>query len=76
MYPKNCSRCAKHSVHELIVVDLNPTITVGIQLLEGLCDSLDHNTSPDEAVERNAGRGTMMTGCTWASGFDIYPERG
>jgi len=38
-------------VHELIVVDLDPPIPVGVNLLERLRQLLDHDASPNESVE-------------------------
>ena len=70
------SRRTQDSVHELIVVDLNPTVTVGIQPLEGLGNSLDNNTCPNKSVKCDTRRGSMVTWCGYAGSFDIYPEIG
>jgi len=56
-------------VHELVVIDLNPPITIGIEPSERLAELLDNDTSADEAVEANARwRPTILTdrGC-----FDV-----
>lgn len=44
-------------MHELVVVDLDPTIPVGINLLERLGQLLDDDTSPDESIEGDSGLG-------------------
>ena len=70
-------RCTEDGVHELIVADLHPTISIGIQLLEGLRKGLDHDTSPDETIERDAGgRGVGSRNRRRSSFVNIYPENG
>lgn len=65
---------AEDGVHELVVVDLDPAVTVGIELLEGLGESLDHDARAHEAVERDARRRTAD--CSSAGSFvNIYPDR-
>ena len=50
---------AENGAHELVVVDLNPSIPVGVEPLEGLRQSLDHDARANEAVEGDSwGRGT------------------
>jgi hypothetical protein len=44
-------REAKHSVHKLIVVDLDPSITIGVDLAKGLAELLDNNASADKAIK-------------------------
>ena len=64
-------------MHELVVADLHPTISIGIQLLEGLRKGLDHDTSPDETIERDAGgRGVGSRNRRRSSFVNIYPENG
>jgi hypothetical protein len=48
------SRQAQHDLHELIIVDLNPPIAVGVETFERLGDLLDDDTRPHEPVERDA----------------------
>ena len=56
------SRKTKNGLHELIIVDLNPSITIGIQPLKGLGKLLDDNVGTDKSVKRNSKRGTS-NGC-------------
>lgn len=51
-----CSGCAENSAHELIVVDLDPSIAVGVESLEGLRQGLDNDARAHEAVEGDSGR--------------------
>lgn len=51
------SRQAQHSMHELLVVDLQPPVAVRVELLERLRDLLDDDARAHEAVERDALRG-------------------
>ena len=46
---------AEHGLHELIVVDLDPAVAIGVEPLEGLGEGLDDDTGANEAVERDAG---------------------
>ena len=71
-YHSITSRKAKNSQHELIIVDLDPSIMIGIQLLEGLGKLFDDNTSSDKSVKRDSSTSTYSSACS----FDIYPVRG
>jgi hypothetical protein len=68
------SRKTKNSLHKLIIVDLNPSITIGIQPSKGLGKLFDNNTCANKSVKRNPRRRTSSR-CGGGS-FDIYPERG
>ena len=68
-------RCTEDGVHELLVVDLHPSVAIGVELLERLREGLDHDARTHEAVERDAGgRGSRHN---WRRGFlNIYPRSG
>lgn len=66
------SRRAEDSAHELLIIDLDPTIAVGIKPLERFRKGLDNDARAHEAIEGDAGWGRarhLNTG----SYFDIYP---
>ena len=63
-------------MHELLVVDLHPSVAVRVELLERLRDLLDDDTRAHEAVERDPLRGRAVA-CTWARTCgEVYPARG
>jgi hypothetical protein len=68
------SRKTENSLHELIIVDLNPSITISIQPSKGLAKLLDNDTGTNKSVKRDSRWRTAST--TRCRGFDIYPERG
>lgn len=61
-------------MHELIIVDLDPSITIGIQPLEGLAKLFDDDTCTDKSVKRDSR--WRATSSTNGSTFDVYPEEG
>ena len=65
-------------MHELLVVDLHPSVAVGVELLEGLGDLLDHDARAHKAVERDpaGGGGTMVTLARPSALMKTYPKRG
>ena len=68
-------RCTEDGVHELVVVDLHPSVAVGVELLERLRERLDDDARAHEAVEGDAGRRTV--GTSYSRGFtNIYPDTG
>ena len=70
------SRQAQHGVHELLVVDLHPSVAVRVELLERLRDLLDDDARAHEAVERDPLRGRAVA-CTRARTCgEVYPARG
>ena len=56
--------------HELVVIDLNPPITIGVEPSERLAELFDNDTSADEAVECNAGWGSTILANRRC--FDVY----
>lgn len=64
---------AQDGVHELIIVDLDPSIPIIIQLLEALAELLDDNTSTDESIKGDSRR-RAATRCGLVGW--IYPGRG
>ena len=49
-------RKAEDSVHELVVVDLDPSIAVGIELPKALAKLLNNNASADKSVKGDTRR--------------------
>jgi hypothetical protein len=49
-------------VHELVVVDLDPSIAVGIELPKALAELLNNNASTDKSVERDPRRRSTPRG--------------
>lgn len=66
------SRKRQNGLHELIVVDLDPSIPIAVQLGERLADLLDHDAGPDESVEGNTRSGSVT--CGHPAGFNILPS--
>ena len=62
-------RCAENGAHELVVVDLNPSIAVGVEPLERLRQGLDDDTCAHEAVEGDSGWGAVPGARRRARGY-------
>ena len=66
-------------MHELVVVDLRPSIAVRVELLERLRDLLHHDARAHEAVERDpAIRVRRHAGAASRASalVNVYPVRG
>ena len=61
-------------MHELLVVDLHPSVAVRVELLERLRNLLDDDACADKAVERDTRRGSVT--CARAGACKVYPSRG
>jgi len=59
-------------VHELLIVDLDPTITIRVDFLEGLGERLDDDATADESIEGHArGRLSVSVPDSWTDTFYI-----
>jgi hypothetical protein len=59
------SRQHQNGFHKLLIVDLYPTIAIGVEIGERLCDLLYNNASAHEPVERDPGRSSLVTSDRW-----------
>lgn len=59
-------------MHELIVVDLDPAIAIGIKPTKGLAELFDDDARTHEAIERDSGGGDATA--SGLVGFNVYPE--
>lgn len=71
-FTMNSSRQRQHRLHELIVVDLDPSIPITVQFGKRLANLLDHDAGPDEPVEGDAWSGSVT--CGHPAGFNILPS--
>ena len=65
-------RQTQHRLHKLIIINLNPSIPIGIESPERLAELLDDNARADETVKRDTGWRSTTGGSL--IGFDIYPK--
>ena len=73
--PECTSQQHEHGFHELVAVDLDPVVVVGVELSKRSLEVLDEHAHAREAVEGDAGRRTV--GTSYSRGFtNIYPDTG
>ena len=56
-------------MHELVVVDLHPSVAVGVELLERLRERLDDDARAHEAIKGDSGWGTVPGARRRARGY-------
>ena len=68
------SRKTENSMHELIIVDLDPSITIRIQPSKGLAKLFDDDTGAHKSIKRDSRWRAASNGNL--TSFNVYPARG
>lgn len=65
------SRSSEDGLHEGIVIDLNPSGTVGVQAIKRFGELFNDDASADEAVECNSGWASIPTSAgSWSGSWE------